>query len=244
MNALTTLGWDGGWAQALADHEDRALVPARVTAVHRGRYAVRGDDIDALVPVAGALEARRPRPRRPARDGRLGRAARRRRRSATCCRGARCSRAPTTTRARRRWPPTSTCAWSPPRSTWTSTCAGSSASSRSRAPAGRGPDRLHEGRPRARPGRRGGRASPRTPAAPRRSCSPPATAGASTRLRARLAPGRTPRSSACPASARARSSTSCSARSASARSRSARATRAAGTRRRTASCSRSRTARC
>ena len=36
---------------------DRALVPARVTAVHRGRYAVRGDDIDALVPVAGALEA-------------------------------------------------------------------------------------------------------------------------------------------------------------------------------------------
>jgi ribosome biogenesis GTPase len=54
---LSTLGWDGGWAQALADHEDRALVPARVTAVHRGRYAVRGDDIDALVPAAGALEA-------------------------------------------------------------------------------------------------------------------------------------------------------------------------------------------
>jgi ribosome biogenesis GTPase / thiamine phosphate phosphatase len=54
---LTTLGWDGGWAQALADHEDPTLVPARVTAVHRGRYAVRGDDIDALVPAAGALEA-------------------------------------------------------------------------------------------------------------------------------------------------------------------------------------------
>jgi ribosome biogenesis GTPase len=54
---LTTLGWDGGWAQALADHEDPALVPARVTAVHRGRYAVRGDDVDALVPAAGALEA-------------------------------------------------------------------------------------------------------------------------------------------------------------------------------------------
>ena len=54
---LTTLGWDGGWAEALADHDDRALVPARVTAVHRGRYAVRGDDIDALVPAAGALEA-------------------------------------------------------------------------------------------------------------------------------------------------------------------------------------------
>jgi len=54
---LTTLGWDGGWAQALADHEDATLVPARVIAVHRGRYAVRGDDIDALVPAAGALEA-------------------------------------------------------------------------------------------------------------------------------------------------------------------------------------------
>jgi ribosome biogenesis GTPase len=54
---LTTLGWDGGWAQALADHDDGALIPARVTAVHRGRYAVRGDDIDALVPAAGALEA-------------------------------------------------------------------------------------------------------------------------------------------------------------------------------------------
>ena len=54
---LTTLGWDGEWAQALADHEDPTLVPARVTAVHRGRYAVRGDDLDALVPAAGALEA-------------------------------------------------------------------------------------------------------------------------------------------------------------------------------------------
>ena len=54
---LSTLGWDGEWAQALADHEDHAFVPARVTAVHRGRYAVRGDDIDALVPAMGALEA-------------------------------------------------------------------------------------------------------------------------------------------------------------------------------------------
>jgi len=54
---LTTLGWDGEWAEALADRDDSALVPARVMAVHRGRYAVRGDGIDALVPVAGALEA-------------------------------------------------------------------------------------------------------------------------------------------------------------------------------------------
>ena len=54
---LSTLGWDGGWAEALADHEDHALVPARVTAVHRGLYAVRGDDLNKLVPAAGALEA-------------------------------------------------------------------------------------------------------------------------------------------------------------------------------------------
>jgi ribosome biogenesis GTPase / thiamine phosphate phosphatase len=54
---LTTLGWDGAWAEALAVHEDRALTPARVLAVHRGRYAVRGEEGDALVPVAGALEA-------------------------------------------------------------------------------------------------------------------------------------------------------------------------------------------
>jgi len=54
---LTTLGWDGAWAQALADLEDPALVPARVLAVHRGRYAVGGDGPAALVPVAGALEA-------------------------------------------------------------------------------------------------------------------------------------------------------------------------------------------
>jgi len=54
---LTTLGWDGAWAQALADLEDPTLVPARVLAVHRGRFAVRGDAVDGLVPVAGALEA-------------------------------------------------------------------------------------------------------------------------------------------------------------------------------------------
>ena len=54
---LTTLGWDDAWAAALASHEDRALQPARVLAVHRGRYAVRGERGEALVPVAGALEA-------------------------------------------------------------------------------------------------------------------------------------------------------------------------------------------
>jgi ribosome biogenesis GTPase len=54
---LTTLGWDGDWAQALADRNDPALVPARVMAVHRGLYAVRGDGLDTLVPAAGALEA-------------------------------------------------------------------------------------------------------------------------------------------------------------------------------------------
>jgi ribosome biogenesis GTPase len=54
---LTTLGWDGEWAKALADHEDGALTQARVLAVHRGRYAVRTEEGDALVPAAGALEA-------------------------------------------------------------------------------------------------------------------------------------------------------------------------------------------
>jgi ribosome biogenesis GTPase len=57
---LSTLGWDGDWAKALADleEEDEHSTPARVIAVHRGRVAVRGDELDALVPVAGALEAR------------------------------------------------------------------------------------------------------------------------------------------------------------------------------------------
>ena len=50
---LSTLGWDGDWADALADQQDPALAPARVIAVHRGRVHVRGADGDALVPVAG-----------------------------------------------------------------------------------------------------------------------------------------------------------------------------------------------
>jgi ribosome biogenesis GTPase len=55
---LTTLGWDGDWAAALADlDEDDTLIPARVLAVHRGRFAVRGDGFDALLPATGALEA-------------------------------------------------------------------------------------------------------------------------------------------------------------------------------------------
>jgi ribosome biogenesis GTPase / thiamine phosphate phosphatase len=53
---LSTLGWDGDWAAALADLEDSTLAPARVIAVHRGRLAVRGEELDALVPVAGTLE--------------------------------------------------------------------------------------------------------------------------------------------------------------------------------------------
>ena len=53
---LTTLGWDGDWAEALAALDDSALAPARVMAVHRGRIAVLGDELDALLPVAGALQ--------------------------------------------------------------------------------------------------------------------------------------------------------------------------------------------
>jgi ribosome biogenesis GTPase len=55
---LSSLGWDGRWAAALADLNDPEFVPARVTAVHRGRLAVSGDGPDALVPVAGALQTR------------------------------------------------------------------------------------------------------------------------------------------------------------------------------------------
>ena len=51
---LTTLGWDGEWAQALADLDDHALTAARVMAVHRGRVAVHDG---TLLPVAGALQA-------------------------------------------------------------------------------------------------------------------------------------------------------------------------------------------
>lgn len=53
----TALGWDEGWAAALAALQDPALVAARVMAVHRGRVAVCGDDLDALLPVAGALSS-------------------------------------------------------------------------------------------------------------------------------------------------------------------------------------------
>jgi ribosome biogenesis GTPase len=57
---LATLGWDGDWAQALADQQDPALTPARVMAVHRGRVLARGADGDALVPVAGSARGGPP----------------------------------------------------------------------------------------------------------------------------------------------------------------------------------------
>ena len=57
---LSTLGWDGDWADALADQQDPALAPARVIAVHRGRVHVRGEDGDALVPVAGSVHGGPP----------------------------------------------------------------------------------------------------------------------------------------------------------------------------------------
>jgi ribosome biogenesis GTPase / thiamine phosphate phosphatase len=57
---LSTLGWDGEWADALADQQDPALAPARVIAVHRGRVRVRGTDGDALVPIAGSAHGGPP----------------------------------------------------------------------------------------------------------------------------------------------------------------------------------------
>jgi ribosome biogenesis GTPase len=51
---LTTLGWDGERATALLALDDRALTPARVMAVHRGRVALHDG---RLLPVAGALAA-------------------------------------------------------------------------------------------------------------------------------------------------------------------------------------------
>jgi ribosome biogenesis GTPase / thiamine phosphate phosphatase len=53
---LSDLGWDTAWADtlaALSGPED--LVAARVTAVHRGRVQVVGDDLNLLAPVAGTL---------------------------------------------------------------------------------------------------------------------------------------------------------------------------------------------
>lgn len=53
--SLTALGWDGAWADALAELPDPAASPARVTAVHRGRVTVRGeDDHDRMLPVLDA----------------------------------------------------------------------------------------------------------------------------------------------------------------------------------------------
>ena len=53
---LTDLGWDTAWADTLAGLPGSAeLVSARVTAVHRGRVHVIGEEIDLLVPVAGTL---------------------------------------------------------------------------------------------------------------------------------------------------------------------------------------------
>ena len=55
--ALIDLGWDDEWSAAFAAlHRVAEAVPARVAAVHRGRVRVQGDDLDELVPVAGAVD--------------------------------------------------------------------------------------------------------------------------------------------------------------------------------------------
>lgn len=54
---LSELGWDEAWAAALGDVPRAGeLVPARVTAVHRGRVQVVGEEVDALAPAGGSLE--------------------------------------------------------------------------------------------------------------------------------------------------------------------------------------------
>jgi ribosome biogenesis GTPase len=57
---LSTLGWDGAWADALADQQHPALTPARIIAVHRGRVVARAEDGDTLVPVAGSARGGPP----------------------------------------------------------------------------------------------------------------------------------------------------------------------------------------
>lgn len=53
---LSDLGWDTAWADTLKTLPGSAeLAAARVTAVHRGRVHVIGEDLDLLVPVAGTL---------------------------------------------------------------------------------------------------------------------------------------------------------------------------------------------
>jgi ribosome biogenesis GTPase len=55
-DALLDLGWDPEWADAFDGLSGSAgPVPARVTAVHRGRVHVRGEGVDESVPVAGTL---------------------------------------------------------------------------------------------------------------------------------------------------------------------------------------------
>ncbi len=54
---LAELGWDDAWAAALQDVPGAdGLAPARVTAVHRGRVQVVGEELDALAPAGGSLE--------------------------------------------------------------------------------------------------------------------------------------------------------------------------------------------
>lgn len=55
---IELLGYDDARARALSELPDPStLSPARVVAVHRGRCAVRGADIDALLPLSGLLTA-------------------------------------------------------------------------------------------------------------------------------------------------------------------------------------------
>ncbi|MHB8464254.1 MAG: ribosome small subunit-dependent GTPase A, partial [Acidimicrobiales bacterium] len=53
---LAALGWDEGWAAALAELSDHALTPARVSRVDRGLCTVMTGDADLRVAVARGVE--------------------------------------------------------------------------------------------------------------------------------------------------------------------------------------------
>ena len=59
VSPLESLGWDAGWASELEGLEQPDLIPGRVSAQHRGGYAVWTENGDVRAEVAGALRYQR-----------------------------------------------------------------------------------------------------------------------------------------------------------------------------------------